>query len=121
MYQPTMNYHEARQNPESRKAFEEAAMHEAKARLKKADARNGFNSEAEVKAYLRNSEEADLVERSYWATEASTDCFIQASEPNISPEDSFELLVASHTQSEIARVLDETVSAMIEEENAQRI
>nr|DAF17694.1 MAG TPA: hypothetical protein [Caudoviricetes sp.] len=112
-------YHEACQNPESRRAFEEAAMHEAKARLKKADARNGFNSEAEVKAYLRNSEEADLIERAYWATEAAIDNYTQSQNPHIAPETSFELLVGSYIQEEIARVLDEVVSETVEAENAQ--
>lgn len=121
MNRPTKNYHEAQQNPDEWQAFEDAAFEEAQARLKRARELSGFKSEAEEIAYLRNSEEADLVERSYWATEAAADNLIQASDPDISPETSFEFLVATHMQSEIARVLDATVSAMIEEENSQRV
>ena len=122
MYRPDRNYKAVQQNPDEWQAFEDAAFEEAQARLKRARELNGFKSEAEEIAYLRNSEEeVDLIERSYWATEAAADNLIQAGDPDISPEISFEFLVTSHIQSEIARVLDATVSAMTEEENSQRV
>lgn len=118
-YRPTKNLSQIRDDYAEHEVFETEAMHEAKARLKRAGARNGFNSEAEEKAYLRNSEEADLIERSYWATEAAEDNYTQAQNPHITPETSFELLVGSYIQEEIARVLDEVVSEAVEAENAQ--
>jgi hypothetical protein len=121
MNRPDRNYKAVQQNPDEWRAFEDAAFEEAQARLKRARELNGFKSEAEEIAYLRNSEEADLAERSYWATEAATDNLIQAGDPDISPETSFEFLVSAFMQEEIARVFDATLSVMIEEENAQRI
>lgn len=112
MYQPTMNYHEACQNPESRRAFEEAAMHEAKARLKRKAELDGFKSEAEEKAWLLR--EGNLVGHLKWLTEAAADNYTQAQNPHIQALTSFEFLVVHYTLEERKRLLDEIIAEIAE-------
>jgi hypothetical protein len=105
-------YHEACKNPEAREAFEEAAMHEAKARLKLKAELDGFKSEAEEKARLLR--EGNLVGHLKWLTEAAADNYTQAQNPHIQSLTSFEFLVVHYMLEERKRLLDEIIAEIAE-------
>ena len=66
-----------------------------------------------------NTRTSPNLSRCAFASSAAEDNYTQSQNPHIAPETSFELLVSSYIQEEIARVLDEVVTETIEAENAQ--
>lgn len=71
-----------------------------------------FESEEQLKETLREYGEAELYERAYLIEADASELLERSGDPDISPEDSFELLVRSMVLEERLRVYDDTLKEL---------
>lgn len=109
MYRPTKNLSQIQDDYIEREVFETAATHEAQARFKAGLKKGGYNSVEAMMDALRGEAETDLESQSADMELEAEELRFQATNPTISPEDSFEFLVQSMVIEERMRVYDEVI------------
>lgn len=114
MYQPTMNYHEACQNPEEQKAFEEAAMQEAQNLFDKRLSLDGFETVDGAKQYLRGRSNIELMVHAAQLSNLASEDYDSAIDPHADPEKSFKFLAICYTHQQLAEVIHDIVGATSE-------
>lgn len=112
MFQPAKNFNQTWMNMEECAVFKQSAMKEAKERFNGLLAEEDFDSEEQLKEMLREYGKAELYERAYIMEADADDLLERAGDPDISPEESFELLTQSMVLEERMRVYDEVLEEM---------
>lgn len=111
MYQPTMNYHEARQNPEEQKAFEAGAMEEAQKLLAIQLGADGFETVEDARRYLRGHNNLELMIRAGRLAEIASKEYDRAIDPNADPDKSFKCLANCYLGQQMADIIHDVVGA----------
>jgi len=93
--------------------FKQAAMKEAKERFNGLLAEESFDSVEQLKETLREYGEVELYERAFFMESEADDLLERAGDPDISPEESFELLTQSMLLEERMRVYDEVIEELL--------
>lgn len=112
MFAPTKNLFQVWHRPDEREAFEREASEQAQMGFVCELKIDGFNSMEEFKSYLRTFSEADLSHDVFEMTEEAEDERIRAGHPDITPEQSFNRLVASLEIEESIKVHKEVIAEM---------
>lgn len=119
MFQPAKNFHQTWMNAAECAVFKQAAMKEAQERFNGLLAEENFESEEQLKETLREYGEVELYERAFLMEQDADDLLERAGDPDISPEESFELLAQSMVLEERMRVYDEVIEELRADDLAQ--
>lgn len=118
MYKPTKNFHQTWMNMVECAVFKQAAMKEAQERFNALLSEESFESEERLKETLLEYGEVELYERAFLMESDADDLLERAGAPDISPGDSFELLVQSMLLEERVRVYDEVIDELLADDLA---
>ena len=114
MYQPTMNYREACQNPEEQKAFEAGAMEEAQKLLAVRLGADGFETVEDARRYLRGHNNLELMIHAGRLAEIASEDYDRAIDPDIDPDKSFKCLAECYLGQQMAEIIHDVVGATSE-------
>lgn len=114
MYQPTMNYHEACQNPEEQKAFEAGAMEEAQKLLAVRLGADGFETVEDARRYLQGCNNLELMVQAGQLAEAASEDYDRAIDPSADPDKSFKRLAGCYLRQQMAEIIHDIVGATSE-------
>lgn len=112
MYRPTKNLSQIQDDYLEREVFERVATHEAQARFKAGLKKEGYNSVEAMMEALRGEVETDLESQSADMELEAEELRFQATNPAISPEKSFELLVQAIEVEETINVFNILLSEL---------
>lgn len=114
MYRPTKNLSQIQDDYLEREVFEEEALKKANKEFGKLCwIRTGFNSADELKESLRKEPEQDLRMSILTLRDEAVELFYDAMEPNLTPEDSFGLLVDAHVVGKHIQVCGEVIAEIV--------